>query len=377
MQVAKVLDAAPGQPGVRLLSASGEPVPEVEEFLRLLAVRAYSPHTIRAYAYDLLKLYRFCEEQGIDVEEFTPVRAMDFLSWLRRTGSTRRVQRLELGVATGQGRLLSAKTCNRVLAAVSSFFEFLIAVERYGGRDNPIVKKADQATARVPGVYRPPLTNARRQQPVRRVLRVKTVEAVPRPMPDAVYRALVDALRTRRDLALLEVMWEGGLRPGEVLGLRLEDISYGQRRVTVRRRDDHPHGVQQKSRRDRVVDLWEGRALPALNAYVMRERPSDVDSPWVFLVGGRGRRRGEPLGYDALVRMFARAAERAGVRDAWLTPHSLRHTHATRMFEGGMRELTLMTRLGHATPDSTKIYTRVSDPEVIKDYRRAIEGSER
>jgi len=44
------------------------------------------------------------------------------------------------------------------------------------------------------------------------------------------------------------------------------------------------------------------------------------------------------------------------------------------MFEGGMRELTLMTRLGYATPDSMKIYTKVSDPEVVKDYRHAVAG---
>jgi integrase/recombinase XerD len=43
------------------------------------------------------------------------------------------------------------------------------------------------------------------------------------------------------------------------------------------------------------------------------------------------------------------------------------------MFDGGMRELTLMARLGHASPDSMKVYTRVSDPEVVKDYLRAIE----
>ncbi|GAA1185818.1 integrase [Kitasatospora gansuensis] len=127
---------------------------------------------------------------------------------------------------------------------MSPFYEFLIASERYTGRDNPVVKKVDQAAARVPDRYRPPLANARRQQPVRRVLRVKTVEPVPRPMPAGVYRALVDELRTRRDLALLELMWEGGLRPGEVLGLQLEDISYGQRRVAVCKRDGHHVGVQ-------------------------------------------------------------------------------------------------------------------------------------
>ncbi|MFF2657365.1 tyrosine-type recombinase/integrase [Kitasatospora sp. NPDC058032] len=372
MRVVKVVDVRPGQPRVRLVDRTGEPVVEVDGFLQLLAVREYSPNTLRAYAHDLQKLFLFLEGAGLTPSDFTPARAMDFLHWLRLASSSRRAQRLELAVATGQGRVLSPKTCNRVLAAVSSFYEFLIASEQYSGRENPIVKVLDRAAARVPDRYRPPLSNAARQRPVRRVLRVKTVEAVPRPMAAEVYGALLGELRNRRDRALLEVMWEGGLRPGEVLGLRLEDISYGQRRITVRKRDDHPRGVQQKSRRDRVVDLLEGRALPALNDYVMRERPTDTDSPWVFLVGGKGKRRGEPLSYDGMVRMFARAAERAGVRDAWLTPHSLRHTHATRMFEGGMRELTLMTRLGHATPDSMKIYTRVSDPEVVKDYRLAI-----
>lgn len=376
MRVVKVEDAKPGKPKVRLVDGFGEPVASVDEFLRLLAVKAHSPNTIRAYAYDLQKLFLFLNEAGLSVDAFTPARAMEFLGWLRVVSSARRAQRLELGVVADGGRLLSAKTCNRVMAAVSSFFEFLIAAEAYTSRENPIVKVADKAAARVPNRHRPPLANASKQQPVRRVLRVKTIESVPRPMSAEIYGALLGMLRTRRDKALLELMWEGGLRPGEVLGLQLVDISYGQRRVTIRKRDDHPAGVQQKSRRDRVVDLLEGRALPALNDYVMRERPADAESPWLFLVGGRGKRRLEPLSYDGMVRMFARAAERAGVRDAWLTPHALRHTHATRMWEGGMRELTLMTRLGHATPDSMKIYTRVSDPEVVKDYRQALGGGE-
>ena len=90
-------------------------------------------------------------------------------------------------MASDGGRSLSPKTCNRVMAAVSSFYEFLIASEGYAGRDNPIVKVADQAAARVPGRYRPPLGNASPQRPVRRVLRVKTVEALPRPMTAEIY----------------------------------------------------------------------------------------------------------------------------------------------------------------------------------------------
>lgn len=61
-----------------------------------------------------------------------------------------------------------------------------------------------------------------------------------------------------------------------------------------------------------------------------------------------------------------------GIREQWITPHSLRHTHATRMWEGGMRELALQKRLGHASPESTRLYTRVSDPMVVAEYRRAL-----
>ena len=376
VKVVRSADVSPGWPLVRLVDPCGVAVVEVGEFLRLLTIREYSPNTVRAYAYDLQKLYRFLDARELEIEDFTAARAVDFLSWLRTESSTRRAQRVELGLAVERGRLLSPKTCNRVMAAVSSFFEFLIASEVYRAADNPIVSVADHASARVPGRHRAPLVNARKQRPVRRALRVKTIEALPRPVPADVYATLLDDVRTLRDRAMLELMWEGGLRPGEVLGLQLDDISYGRRRVTIRRRPDHPHGVRQKSRRDRVVDLYEERALPALNAYVMGERPSDAAIRWVFLVGGHGSRRCEALGYDALVRMFARTAERTGVRNAWLTPHSLRHTHATRMFEGGMRELTLMTRLGHASPDSMQVYTRVSDPEVVKDYRAAL-GIER
>ena len=156
-------------------------------------------------------------------------------------------------------------------------------------------------------------------------------------------------------------------------GLHVDDIDYGRRRVVVRHREDHPRGVRSKSRTERVVDLHEGAALTALSAYVMGERPREADTPLVFVVGGNTRRCCEPLGYPALARLFARAATRAGIRAPWVTPHALRHTHATRMWERGMRELTLQRRLGHASPESTppSTHTRCGT-EVLADYRRAL-----
>jgi integrase len=93
-------------------------------------------------------------------------------------------------------------------------------------------------------------------------------------------------------------------------------------------------------------------------------------------VGGSGRRRTEPLSYAAVVKLFQRHCQHLHIRAPWITPHALRHTHATQMWEGGMRELSLQKRLGHASPDSTRLYTRVSDATVVAEYQQALGGRE-
>ena len=76
--------------------------------------------------------------------------------------------------------------------------------------------------------------------------------------------------------------------------------------------------------------------------------------------------------YDAINRLFARRLDALGIRTPWTTPHALRHTHATELFENGMRDMTLQKRLGNASTESTKIYTRVSDKSVRDDYQAAL-----
>lgn len=361
---------------VELLGEDGAPIEVVSGFLRFLAARDCSPNTLVSYAYDLRHLWRFLDRDGLSWEQFAPRHAIALLEYLRTVPSRRPRQRMALTVvvdADGPATKLAASTVNRILAAVSSFYEYVIMTGLFE-RLNPIEKRPDPALQRVSERHRPFMGGASRQRPVRRAVRVKTVQRVPRPLSDEQVQALLAQLRRTRDRAIVLLMLQGGLRPGEVLSLHLEDIAYGRRRVVVRHRDDHPKGARSKSRYERVVDLHEPETLATISAYVMEERPNDGNSPLVFLIGGRGGRRLEALSYDGLVRMFTRATTRAGIRQPWVTPHACRHTHATAMWEGGMRELTLQKRLGHASPESTRIYTRVSDPAVVADYNRALGG---
>jgi integrase len=271
---------------------------------------------------------------------------------------------------------LAAASVKRILTGVSVFYDWAIAVEEYRGGENPLLRRIDPALARVSERHQPFMGHASRQAPARRVVSVRVPQRLPRPLEPEDVAALIGSLRRLRDLAIVLLMLDGGLRPGEVLGLHLEDVAYGRRRVIVRKRDDHPRGARGKSRAERAVDLLEPRTLDAVNQYVMTERPADAITPFVFLIGGKGSRRCEPLSYDAIARLFSRRMQALGLRSPDKTLHALRHTHATEMWEGGMRELTLQKRLGHASPESTRIYTRVSDQAVVDEYVHAL-GSRR
>jgi integrase/recombinase XerD len=361
--------------GIELVDVEGQPVAAVSQFLKYIAARGCSPNTVLAYSYDLAHLWTFLSIAQLRWDQLSRAEALDFLVHLRALPAKRRGAVKDIAVVAYRGAPvsagLSAATINRILVAVSCFYDWAILSDRLDG-PHPITKVEDHSALHISDRHRPFLDGVSRRRPMAHTLRAKTIRRLPRPMSDEQIDALLSAIGSLRDSALVLLMLNAGLRPGEALGLHLTDIAYGRRRVAIRCREDHPRGVRSKSRTERLVDLHDGATLAALSGYIMSERPPDAATPIVFLVGGKGTRRNEPLSYSALVRLFARACERAGIRETWMTPHALRHTHATRMWEAGMRELTLQRRLGHASPESTRIYTRISDAAVVAEYRQAL-----
>ena len=162
---------------------------------------------------------------------------------------------------------------------------------------------------------------------------------------------------------MVQAMLLGGLRRCEVLGLRLDDVNVGERRLFV---------AEGKGGRQRVVPV-SGRFFASLGAYLEQERPANVSTTRVFVVL-KGARRGAPLSASGLDEILDGARARAGLTRA--TCHQLRHTCFTRLREAGMALEAIQAQAGHASIDSTRIYLHLANDWLEKEYLRAAEAIE-
>lgn len=171
--------------------------------------------------------------------------------------------------------------------------------------------------------------------------------------------ALVSALRTYRDRAMLALMVHGGLRRCEALGLRFKDVQVGDRRVFI------SYGKGGHQRLVPVADPF----FTALSEYLASERPSECTDDHVFVVL-KGPNRGRPLTAAGLDQILSGARGRAGLAHA--TCHELRHTCFTRLREAGMALEAIQVQAGHASIETTRIYLHLSNDWATGEYERAM-----
>ncbi len=300
--------------------ATPEPeLPHRAAYLAHLAVeRGLADNTLRAYARDLAVYARYLDAVGItDPTEVAPEDLDAYLVWLRE-------QR------TGRGdRPYAPSSLARLVVAVRGYHRFL----RNDGlaTDDPSAQLPTPRTAR-------PLPKALSVAEVERLLTSPTG----------------DGPLVRRDRALLELLYSAGLRISELVGLDVDDLDAVERLVRVRGKGD----VQ------RLVPFGEP-AAEALDAWLVQGRPGlHAQGPAVFLNarGGRLTRQGA----WKLIRAHAQRVE-LGER---VSPHTLRHSFATHLLDGGADVRVVQELLGHASVTTTQVYTLVSRQALAEVYRR-------
>jgi integrase/recombinase XerD len=285
------------------------------DFLAYLELeRGLSRNTLAAYRSDLLQLAAFLNARGGGLAEAQHDELAAFLATL------------------GSGDAPAPSTLQRKLACLRSFYRHL--------RREDLISHDPTADLRgPPRGGRLPKVLTRRE-----VLRLLAQPKGSDP-------------RALRDKALLELMYACGLRASEVTGLELTDVDEQEGLLCARG----------KGSKERLVPIGR-HALAALGTYRGRGRPALVglrSEPHVFVNG-----RGTALTRQGLYKIIQQHARSAGLHGK-LGPHTLRHTFATHLLNGGCDLRSLQELLGHADLSSTQLYTHLSAERLKETYFRA------
>jgi len=308
---------------------------EVNAFLEAVSCRGLSPATERAYAFDLVVLYRWLAMTGRDMLKLLPADLVAF-------------------IAHQQGQGAQPTSINRRLTTCRSLYRFLTGHDlgQGPGVHTPTPYYRGPGRDRALGLHR-------RLRPSYLKLRVKTPYKLVEPLTRHQVRVFVRSLRRYRDLALVQFLLFCGLRSGEVLALRLGDIDFEEGAVRI-------HG---KGNRERLVPLPP--QLPMLlSKYLKLERPTTSVTDRLFVVL-QGPRRGQAMTAAGLRSLFRhRRSHQPDLRS--VHAHRFRHTFGADMTRAGVQVAMLQRLLGHASIQTTLRYVNLSFSDVAAEYERVV-----
>jgi site-specific recombinase XerD len=190
---------------------------------------------------------------------------------------------------------------------------------------------------------------------LKRRIKLKLPEVLPRAMHPADVKKLLSVIDDTRDRALILLLLRTGMRIGEALGLRLNDLDMQDRKVHLFQGEKNSMG--------RVVYLSDD-VLLALKHWLWRRDPNQE-----FLFYGRNNK---PICYSTGRSRFVQYIQKAGLEQKGYTVHCLRHTFASELLNAGMRLECLQQLLGHQDIEVTRRYARLTDRTREEEYFRAM-----
>jgi len=291
----------------------------IQQFLDYLTnTRQFSSQTVKSYQHDLEIYFRYLFKQSW---LFDRVQLKDARAFL----------------ASQVQQDLNPKTLKRRVATLKHFYQFYV--------DEGLLSINPFALVRTPKVAKTLPTTVDEPQ-VQQVLNHPIEEA---------------SRLMMRDLALVELLYGSGLRASEVVNLTMQDVNMPQRILRILGKGNKQRLVPITKPCQQTLSLY----LKDVRSMLIKDLDASQLSNHVFL-----NQHGRKLTVRGLEYILSQLAKRSGIA-FHLHPHQLRHTFATQLLDNGADLRTIQELLGHATINTTQIYTHVSREALQKEYRAA------
>ena len=248
------------------------------------------------------------------------------------------------------------RTVNTILSAISSFY-------RYHNQAGNTCVQFSEPHYLPHNRHRSLLHHVFKDKPIwKRIVGLKTPKTIPKTISKEQMKILLTSCHNLRDRFLLALLHETGLRIGQALALRHCDIKSWDNEIQVIYRKHNPNQVNNKNRLPNIVHVSQD--LMRLYAdYLNTHLVGADEQDYVFI----NTTNNQALTYDATRKIFKRLSKNTGI---FITPHMLRHTHATELIRQGWDAALVQKRLGHANVETTiNIYTHINDQDLKKAFQ--------
>ena len=293
------------------------------DFFNYLSIeKGLASNTIRAYKLDIEKFFHYLSTNQLLVEQLTSEHLASYVAWLR-------------GLENTEFKIGESSIARNVIS-IRSYFAYLAKEHKF---DNPSID------------LKPPKIG-------KRLPKALTIDQVM-----SMLNIVGSDLISSRDKALVELLYATGARVSELINLNTLDISTVDTEAGV----TTTVKLKGKGGKERVVPIGSF-AVAAVNDYLIRCRPTllKVSTQKALFLNQRGGR----LSRQSAWNLVANAAAQAGLLDQ-VTPHSMRHSFATHLLDGGADIRVVQELLGHSSVTTTQIYTLITIDHLRESYANA------
>ncbi|PAK53421.1 tyrosine-type recombinase/integrase [Paenibacillus sp. 7541] len=343
----------------------------VLKYLKYLDSLEKSPYTLKTYAHFLKIFCEYLEEKRLTVYSIFDAKQgvieilVDYIGWLKGSNTQSNIKAFQRNRKTR-----SNATINNMMVAVQGMYTFLA--------NNKEIPKVEFYREKMKTItsYKGFLHETTKKSTIREnILKLKTVqdesyEFITREQ----YNSLFRACNNRRDKLIIALMFECGLRIGEVIGLHIEDCKPQDGSIYIRHRDNLPNDARVKNHSEGVAFMPD-YVISLLIDY-LTEDILNISNDMLFVNLYRGN-IGEAIKVNTVEDLFKRLSLKSGIK---VHPHMLRHGFATERKKSGMDMISLKELLRHDQIQSTMIYTHVTNEEkrdmAIEFYESKQESAE-
>lgn len=347
-----------------LLDDKGLPIIPVVKYLKYLDNGEKSYNTQKTYCYALKLYFEYLKEIDVDYKKVNINILSDFVGWLRNPYENTKT----IGIKPAKAKR-TEKTVNLIVTVITNFYDYLFRTEEIN--NDMIEKLMKQVFTGGHVLYKDFLYHVNKSKPSNRnILKIKEPRRKIKILTKEEVGKVCMATTNIRDEFLIKLLFETGLRIGEVLSLFIEDFIFSNdkgHKIRLIDRGELPNGAKLKTGEREIYVSQELMNLFDDYEYEVLDE-LEIDTNFVF-VKLKGENKGKPLEYQDVSALFKKLKQKT---DMDIHAHLFRHTHATMYYRETKDIEQVRERLGHSQIQTTmNMYLHPSEEDIKSEWEKA------